>query len=327
MGRKDSIQKNCIYLDQFAISDMIESKEGTLWFEIRKALESGHTNGLLFCPLSPEHFLETSQKSIDNAKVHNSFLYRLSDGFSLKSELFITSQLISSRIRNNNITIKTYMYDNVLDVFANESNYQSIDKLNKEFKYLISNATSTTNSIKKITNNQKIVPKEKESLINAVKTLPRQKFIVRLKELITHKNIVIRGDKIGEKEVPNWIDLIIDQLLKKHKFSKPEIEKLIVEFETCGFEYIPTLNIRTTLSAYSSIYSKQEFSNDHVDFMRIATGLPISDILLTDKKRKAELVESKLPEKYKTKVFSGVEKDLESLLKEICHLELRGQFQ
>lgn len=231
MRRKDYIQKNCIYLDQFAISDMIESKEGTLWFEIRKALENGHETGLLFCPLSPEHFLETSQKSIGNAKIHDSFLSSLSDGFSLKSELFITSQLISSRIRKNNITIKTYMYDNVRDVFANESNYQSIDKLNKEFKYLASNATSISNTFRKNTNNQKIESKEKETLINVIKSLPYQEFVERLKELRVHKNIVICGDKIGEKEVPNWIDLIIVQLLRKHKFSKLEIDKLIMELK------------------------------------------------------------------------------------------------
>lgn len=327
MTRKEIVPKVCIYLDQFAISDMLESREGTTWFEIRKALERGHKNGLLFCPLSPEHFLETSQKSIDNAKIHDSFLSRLSDGFCIKPELFITSQLISSRIRRNNVTIRTYMYDNVKDVLENESNYQCFNKSNKEFKDLITEETIGINSIRKLTNNQKIQPKLKDSLMKVHKLLSVQKFIDRLKELKARNNIIIRGDKIGEKEIPNWIDLIIDQLLKKHKFSKYEIDLLIKEFETHGFENIPTLNIRTTLDALVSVYSKNEYSNDHVDFMRIITGLPKSDILLTDKKRKAELIESRLPEKYNTKVFSGVEKDLESLLKEICHLELREQFQ
>jgi hypothetical protein len=44
--------------------------------------------------------------------------------------------------------------------------------------------------------------------------------------------------------------------------------------------------------------------------LRISTGLPISDIFLTDKKRKNEIVISGLDKKYKTKVYSGTKEDL-----------------
>ena len=55
--------KLCIYLDQFALTDLMDSKEGENWFEIKNLLLDSHEKGLLFCPLSSEHFIETSKKN------------------------------------------------------------------------------------------------------------------------------------------------------------------------------------------------------------------------------------------------------------------------
>ncbi len=324
MTKKSTHKKICIYLDQFAVSDMIESIDGSLWFEIKKELLIGYEKDILFCPLSSEHFIETSQKSIENAKTHDLFFNQLSNGYCIKSELFITSQLISSRIRKNKTTIKTYMYENVNGILDNEQNYNEFDRANHEFRSLISKSTGNLNSIRKETNTQKILSDTKKTLLKALKVQQSLKFINRLKELKEKKGIIIKGDKIGDKEIPNWIDLVIDQLLKRHKFTEKEIIKLVREFKTYGFENIPTLDIRSTIESYMSLYSKQENSNDHIDIMRIATGLPIADILLTDKKRKAELIESKLSMKYHTKIFSGVESDLNNLLNEIKNYTQRA---
>ena len=51
--------------------------------------------------------------------------------------------------------------------------------------------------------------------------------------------------------------------------------------------------------------------------MRIINGLPISDIFLTDKKRKNEILEYELDVKYGTKIYSGVKQDLIELIKEL----------
>lgn len=309
--------KLCIYLDQFAITDLMESKQGEYWFEIKSLLIEGHKKGLLFCPLSPEHFIETSKKNYEGAKEHDMFFTNISDGYSLKPELFITSQLISSKIRKNKITGKTYMYSNVSDVFENKKNYLSFSKANDEFGYMVNKGAENINALRKITNQQKTKSNTKSLMFKVVKKLQAEPFINRLIKLQKEEQLMIRGDKFGDKEVPNWIDLIIDQLLKKHKLTKKEIAKLITEFKNNGFENIPTLNIRTTLEAVSSIYSKKMTANDQIDFMRIINGLPISDIFLTDKKRKSEILESELDIKYKTKVYSGIQQDLIELIEEL----------
>lgn len=301
---------------------MVESKLDVHWAEIKKLLFECKENDQLFCPLSPEHYLETSQKKIEDAKLHDDFLYSLSEGYSFKPDLFITSQLISSKIRRNNITLKTYMYENIGNVFNKKSNYDNFKKTRNEHGKLIRDATLDLNVIRSNTHAQKIDQKTKGQFIKTLKILQTKSFIERLQELEKKEKVFIRGDQIGDQEVPNWVDLIIDQLLKKHKLTKKEISKLITEFKSNGFKNIPTLNIRTTLLAYMSAYSKKEHPNDHIDIMRISVGLPISDILLTDKKRKAEIIESGLDKIYNTKVFSGTAPDLVKLISELKKMKM-----
>lgn len=63
-------------------------------------------------------------------------------------------------------------------------------------------------------------------------------------------------------------------------------------------------------------FSKTEYLLPYIPVRGFAirahsTGLPSSDILFTDKRRKNEVITLKLDEKYNCKVFSGIEKDLE----------------
>jgi hypothetical protein len=136
----NSPKKKCIYLDQFAVSDMIDADNKSIWSDIRMKLFELHKNGLIFCPLSTEHYFETSQKNIEGAKNHDEFLSQLSDGYCLKPEIFITSQLISSRIRNNNVTLKTYMFENVKNRLDSEENYNAFDNLSKQLQNLVSDS-------------------------------------------------------------------------------------------------------------------------------------------------------------------------------------------
>jgi hypothetical protein len=106
-------------------------------------------------------------------------------------------------------------------------------------------------------------------------------------------------------DVPHWSDLLIHQLTNTHKLKAKEINSLIIHIEKYGFNKIPTLDIRFTLSALISVFNKKETVNDQIDIIRIALGLPVSDILLTDKKRKSELLLSGLDKKYNCEIYCG----------------------
>ena len=86
------------------------------------------------------------------------------------------------------------------------------------------------------------------------------------------------------------------------------------ELELNGFERIPLLDIAFSMRALQKIYSKKVKVNDEVDISRISVGLPISNVMLTDRKRKSELIKLKFDQKYNCKIISGQKSDLEEYI-------------
>src|SRR5690606_26586771 len=93
MKKLDPANKTCIYLDQFVISDLVD-ETNELWREIKKLIEISYKNNKIYCPLSPQHFIETSRKKINDATSHDEYFRKLSDNYLFKDELFLTTQLI-----------------------------------------------------------------------------------------------------------------------------------------------------------------------------------------------------------------------------------------
>jgi len=309
-----------IYLDQFASSGMFES-DTSEWNKIRELVKEGFEKKQFICPLSYEHYIETSQKQKDKAVYLDSEFYKISGGYAFKSEVFITSQLIISLIRKNNITLKTYMYDKIYEnVLSNEENLEQFDRNKKLLNNMIGEATSLANEIRKIERNKKTDSIIRKKMFDAHKAISISEFIRRLCKLRKDGHIYIRGVSFSSGDVPNWIDQIIFQLIKKHKITQTETRQLINELKINGFNNIPTLDISTSLSALISVQNKNETVNDQVDIMRITSGLPISDILLTDATRKREIEELELDKKYNTKIFSGKKDDLEKLIHELDNI-------
>jgi len=314
-----SISKNnliIIYLDQFASSGIFESTS-IEWLQVKKLITKGYNKGQLICPLSVEHFIETSQKHKNKAIFLDSEFYKISGGYAFKPELFITSQLISSLIRKNNITLRTYM-DELLHekALANDKILNRFDTSKKLLNNRIEEATDLANEIRKVERHKRVDIKTRKELFEVHKSISVSEFIRRLNDLL-RSGIRIRGVSFTSGDVPHWIDQIIFQLINKHKITPKETKKLIKELKINGFKNIPTLDIRTSLSAIISVLNKKETVNDQIDIMRISSGLPISDILLTDTARKSEIIELEFDKKYGTKVFSGKKHDLTNLIFEL----------
>ncbi|MCF2221029.1 hypothetical protein H9Q08_17220 [Chryseobacterium sp. PS-8] len=310
MKKIDPKNKTCIYLDQFVISDIIEGVN-PIWTEIKNLLESNYNLGKIYCPLCPEHILETVRKDFKSAEIHDNYLRSISDGYLLKSEPFLTAQLISSLIRKNKKTINTFLtkakFNDLKDF------YEDINKHHDKFSDGITTNLSDQNNFRKIVSN-KIDKKTEIQFIEVIKQNEINNFKNRLKEYLDIKAIRIRADKFGEMEVPNWIDQLLYQLTYKHKFKKKELELLLLELEKNGFSRIPTLNTKFSIGAHLAVKGKQEKSGDHIDIMRISSYLFSTDIFFTDKKRKHEICELRIDKKYNTIVFSGVQNDLEEFI-------------
>jgi len=306
-----------IYLDQFASVGLFES-ELSEWTKIKELIKTGVENKKIICPLSAEHYLETSQKEEKKAVYLDTEFYKISGGFAFKSEIYITSQLVISLIRKNNITLKTYLYDKISkDVLSQNKNLTTFIETKKQLNDKIIESTQLTNEIRKITRNDRTDNKTKRQLISAHKSISVFEFKSRLADLLRDGHIIIRGVPFESGAVPHWIDQLIFQLTENHKITKKETKLLISELEKHGFDNIPTLDIRTSLSAIISVYNKKETVNDQIDKMRISAGLPLCDILLTDNQRKKEILELGLHEKYDTKIYSGTKIDLDEFILEL----------
>jgi hypothetical protein len=223
--------KQIIYLDQFGTSGIFET-ETTEWNLIRDLILDGVKENLFLCPMSTEHFFESSQKENRKAVDLDNRFYALSGGYSFKPELFITSQLIISLIRKNNTTIKTYLYENInKNVLANNDNLNFFDKKKKILDKKIEEATIVANEIRKSARHIKSNSKTNKILFDAHKSISVSEFISRLNDLIKNEHIYIRGVEFPSGDVPHWIDQIIFQLLKKHRMTKKETKLLISHIE------------------------------------------------------------------------------------------------
>tara|TARA_R110002072_G_scaffold287464_5_gene453179 strand:+ start:16401 stop:17351 length:951 start_codon:yes stop_codon:yes gene_type:complete len=303
--------KICIYLDQFVISDIIEGKN-PLWAEIKELLEINYSNGKIYCPLSTEHFLETVGKNINDAKEHDVYFRKISDNYLLKTEPFLTSQLISSLIRKNNTTLNTFLI--VKNLKNIEDIYSDINLNHTMYSEGITSTLSKQNEIRKLISPTKN-HKNEIGLISIIKNLEVQNFKNRLDEYIKAKSIRIRADNFGEHQIPNWIDQLLYQLTNKHQFKEKQLKQLFEELKAYGFNRIPTLNTKFSIGSYLAVKNKQENSGDHIDIMRISSYLFSVDIFFTDKKRKYEICDLGLDKKYNTVVFSGVKQDLVDVVK------------
>lgn len=316
MRKLDPNNKICIYFDQFVVSDIIDGRN-PLWNEIKELLELNHSQGKIYCPLSIEHILETVKKDLNGAIKHDSYYRKLSDNYLLKTEPFLTSQLISSLIRKNKFTLNTFL--KIEKTKSIEEIYSQINKNNEIFDESVTYKLSSQNDLRKILNSGKSNKSELQ-FMNTIKTIEVENFKNRLKEYLKAKSIKIRPDNYGKHQFPNWTDQILFQLTNRHKFKKKQFKQLLIELERNGFNRIPTLNTKFSLGAYLAVKNKQENTGDHIDIMRISSYLFSSDIFFTDKKRKYEIYDLELDKKYNTKVYSGVKNDLIEviqLLKEI----------
>jgi hypothetical protein len=309
----------CVYLDQFATSSLFDTEKLPEWKEIRNLLTIGVQNNKVVCPLSTEHFFETSQKSEKKATYLDSEFYKLSKGYVFKQELFITSQLVISTIRGNNITEKTFLRENIRgNILSEKDNLQRFSDARNSLRTKVDEGTTLTNELRKISKEKNnITPELKYKFTELGKKIEVDNFIRRLNDLLKDDGIRIQGVSFPSGDVPYWFDSIIFRLIEVHKMTKKELKLLIKHLEVHGFDKIASLNIRTSLSAFMASLNKIEDLGDQIDIMRVSTALPISDIFFADKERKNEILALGLDKKYNTLVLCGSNNDLQICIEKL----------
>jgi len=304
-----------IYLDQFFVSNLNDLPSKT-WVEISEFLFRLSKRKKLICPLSFEHYIESAKRKIYDAKRNDEILNKLSGGKIYQIDFYINVEYIKRYIRNEPITNSVYLADAVKNKLNEPEAIEKFREIERNYSKDINTNQEFVNSLRKI-NQNKFNLNTSSALFKLTAQMPSNDFKERMETLFRNGTIEIRGTKTATGEVPNWIDIILEYLLRHFEFKPPEMVKLYEEIKTNGFKNLPTLNILSQLRAYQSIMDKGINSGDEIDNTRISIGLPASDILFTDKKRKSEIIDLKLHKRYNCLTLSGTEKDLNEFKKEL----------
>lgn len=298
-----------ITLDQYCSSNMFGTATQPIWSEIRELLKNHHNEGKLLCPVPYEHFLETSQRTYDLGITAMHGHMEISGGYIYLHEPFITANLIISGLRQEDLSWGSFFTKEAV-LFDRPENFRKVQEVKQEFDTMAYAGLKGVNDFRTHTRGSTMNNALKNRFLQAILSTEVSRFSQRIRQIINDKSITIRAAHFGEKEIPNGIDQLLYVLINSYGMTLPETLHLLIHLETKGFLGIPTLDVLAHLKAHNAIEHKKEQESDHIDFMRISCGLPASDILFTDKRRKAEIIAMGLDQKYHCRVYCGNDTDL-----------------
>ena len=303
----------CIYLDQFAASNLLDEPSNSHWRKVSDLLAEKFKNGRIICPVPGEHFLESANKNRASALAMDRRFAEVARGFAFQPIVNITANCIISLLRGTALNRASFFaplknHDTMSKIGA----YEKFKSTHNLFNSQITEVTGGQNEIRKLTRQKKFSPAEMAPLLAAVKDREIKPFYDLLIELINKGSFISKGVQFTSGEIIHWADYVMQVLLVHHKMNFWETVFLRDILNRTGFDRIGPLDIRVTLTAHLAGEHKKEDVNDHIDIIRLSSGLLPCDLLFTDKQRKFELLQTGLAAKYNTRIFSGTDDDLEA---------------
>jgi len=303
--------KTCICIDQFAASNLFDESPGQHWAEIAALIDVKFAEGKIICPVPTEHFLESSNRSKERALKVDHKLHELGHGLAFLPEAAIAANFMVALLRN--LPVDQHIFCAPLkhaSTFSQQGAFNGFKEQHADLNAKVTEAAIGANKLREILAEKRFPRSVMEPMYQASKWQQVRPFLERLAELIDTGQIISRGVDFQTGQVIHWADLIIQILLWKYKVTADECRRLLDIIVATGFDRIPPLDIRVSLTANLAIEHKKETINDQIDIMRLSTGLPAADFVFTDKQRKFELSQTGLDKKYQAEIFSGTKADL-----------------
>jgi len=310
--------KVCIYLDQYVISNLIDSNE-EIWTALKRLLIRGINSGKVIIPYSFEHLIETSQRSIEKAKAHDKFLFDLSQGIKISGEPLVTSRIIRNRIRKRRDSLTTYSETVTLEQMQTDADYKFYKKLKNEYDDKVEEATRMLNIFRN-TDLGRFDSSQQNESIQAIINRDANHLSDRLKSFGSKGFFQRRNVKFSDGEIPFWADVIIDSLISRHKITRKEALRGSELIKNNGLKIIPTVYIRSSIEGLMAVKQQKETVNDHVDITRLSTSLPFADIVFTDRAKQHDVLLLGLDKEYNTKIYSGAKDNLNEFREKVTEL-------
>ncbi len=318
MGKFFGNNMSCVYLDQFAVSNIANEQIDDQWQKIYQLLNAGVEKRKIICPISFEHYIETARRPIEKAIVQDQTFKALSFGWSFLTEPFVACWQILTLIRKLKPSKHHYIEKRKHNAINQCNNYQELNNLNSNFNEIIADGSEMVNRVRQLCRDGKKGDKKLlNQLVNIIKQKTSEELIVRIQKLLKDGQYRTDPLTIAGQSIPHWADVILATLTRKHRIKNNELVELLKILNNGSVEKIPALNIRSSLSALSAYKQMQETANDQIDIMRISGALPLADMMVIDRSKKAALDELGLPENYQTQIYSGQSTELNKFIKEL----------
>lgn len=301
--------KHCVYLDQFAVSNLVDQED---WSDLLALLKKGINEQKIIVPYSFEHLVESSKMTFEKAKVVDNLLFSLSNGITLKNISQIIPLLLISAIRNRPVNAKTYTFTATETVFSNPVNFNELRNRKTIFDQMSQEGTSQNNKIREITREGKRLESSQHPAI--FKTLQLQASDDLRKRLIKFHRYGFYDKtpvKYSMTSIPYWADFVMDTLIHEYLLTKDEAKRCESLILKNGLKTtVPPVHVRSTLEAMLAIKQQKETANDHFDILRMSLAITFADIVITDKSKVFDIKNSNLHNDYNTNVYSGSKTDL-----------------
>ncbi|MBK8088088.1 MAG: hypothetical protein IPK31_09130 [Chitinophagaceae bacterium] len=316
--------KEIIYLDQFALSRLVDSEPGSIWEKLNDLLQEGVEMGRIVVPYANDHLIESSTSDIGKAVKEDAFLFELSKGVMLEIEPEIAARLLIYKVRNQRFGLGAFTTSATHNGFNSKEEIARYAGLRQQFDKMVDEGTGMLNMLRDATRVSKGQGKKGEKTsLEIIVAMYEKHLRTRLKIISRYGFYDKEGIKFSFIQIPFWADTIMDLLIEKYRITKDEARKAENLLGKEGLiNTMPTHYVRAVLETMMMIKHQKEKVNDHIDIIRLSTAIPFCDIVLTDKIRQYDAKNFKLHSYFKTEIYSGTAEQLNMFanrLSEIIH--------
>lgn len=305
------IKRKIVYLDQCAVSNMIDAEGGSIWFDVKKSIVNAYSQNKILCPIPIEHYLESGARHREDAIRQNDFFREISGGkeFCLWEDV-VTNEIIYWIKHHKPCPISSYLRDlDLSNDFRDDNFYNNVLSANSIYSKDIQPEKEALNDVRKTIRGERIKHDKDEKIVSQILEENAKKytdcFINVAFGMKLPKNVLMLKSTQAMK---------IAYLLCLRRFSDKDFYFASYEFKKHLFANIPSLNTFHMLKANLAVNNIKESKNDDIDLERISATIFASDIMVTDKKQKRRIVEMGLDKKYNLSVFSPQESDIKNII-------------
>lgn len=305
-----------VYLDQCALSNIALDSKNKDWETIGALLESLTKKRLAACPISTESLIETAALPLweqrDQRPEIAALMESISGGLEFMDDFEMIAVQAVSLARSGNP-----LQESAIKKRASDPQHVTTGKflnLSKMISERCAQVTQTTNRVLDARPNRDILrEKDKENLGRATK-----RYMQEIAEALrNHRGTAWTGPILSPIKSKTVAHKVAASILSKANLSEEATAGLSKRIAMCNTIDLPYFWLTDELFDRVLLSKSAKLKKgDLIDFQRLTTALPYSDLIITDGPMKiaAETINLKLISKRPPHIFSSSPKDTPEII-------------